>query len=472
MSVRIHLKELIYLTLTTLVILIFVWHLNSNANLTAISFSNHKYSDVLIASDIYKIKRSWFLNNCLSENFGKMSLEFLPEYISKFESSTDSNCRNVARIFYSMFELEKLYSEVVLNEDFEKKVLKWLDNNPSYLQQAHRQKVIKLYNKFLHEEMIFNPLRGKRPQAPNQLSDKNYSFSLIEETKKNCDFCERNYIKNTASDVFDRIETDLSYTAANTFKYDKWHSLVMSRNHNPLQLSEEEVIDMFKVCLKWFAKVNTLDNKATYPELIWDAMPKAGASQVHTHLQVSMGLSSYYGGMRRILDAASHYFILNQRNFFSDFILVHKALGLANKYNQTYVILNMIAVKEQEIMLIGENNQESYDTISRLLHRIIKIFVEDFEQYSYSLGMYIPAYDKSKLDLKANDFFPRDDHLVKDTELNSDKLRKIFCRIVFRTPVTSLRSDVNGLDLYTSSVLGIDRYTIANKLFKKLDNYK
>lgn len=81
--------------------------------------------------------------------------------------------RNVARIFYSMFELEKLYSEVVLNEDFEKKVLKWLDNNPSYLQQAHRQKVIKLYNKFLHEEMIFNPLRGKRPQAPNQLSDKN-----------------------------------------------------------------------------------------------------------------------------------------------------------------------------------------------------------------------------------------------------------------------------------------------------------
>lgn len=81
------------------------------------------------------------------------------------------------------------------------------------------------------------------------------------------------------------------------------------------------------------------------------------------------------------------------------------------------------------------------------------VFVEDFEQYSYSLGMYIPAYDKSKLDLKANDFFPRDDHLVKDTELNSDKLRKIFCRIVFRTPVTSLRSDVNGLDLYTVGFL-------------------
>ena len=38
-----------------------------------------------------------------------------------------------------MFELEKTYSEVRLGKDFEQKVLKWLDNNQEYLEQAHRQ---------------------------------------------------------------------------------------------------------------------------------------------------------------------------------------------------------------------------------------------------------------------------------------------------------------------------------------------
>jgi hypothetical protein len=48
------------------------------------------------------------------------------------------------------------------------------------------------------------------------------------------------------------------------------------------------------------------------------------------------------------------------------------------------------------------------------------------------------------------------------------KSNNIICRIMFRTPVTNLRSDINGLDLYTSSVLGADRYEIASKLFSIL----
>jgi hypothetical protein len=56
--------------------------------------------------------------------------------------------------------------------------------------------------------------------------------------------------RNTANEIFDRIETKLSYTAANTFKYDKWHSLIVSRNHDPLNMSEEEMIDMFELVTK------------------------------------------------------------------------------------------------------------------------------------------------------------------------------------------------------------------------------
>ena len=136
----------------------------------------------------------------------------------------------------------------------------------------------------------------------------------------------------------------MSYTAANTFKYDKWHSLIVSRNHDTLYLKEDELIDLYDLCLKWFNKVNEIDKMAIYPEMIWDSMPKSGASQIHTHLQVSMDENGYYGIMRRWLDASKHYFTINRRDLLDDFILVHKALGLVYELNNCYVIFNLVII--------------------------------------------------------------------------------------------------------------------------------
>jgi hypothetical protein len=93
-----------------------------------------------------------------------------------------------------MFDLEKTFSDVRLTPEFSIRVLGWLDNNQEYLEQAKRQKVIKLYNKFVGEEMIFNPLRGKRPIKKPDISDKKYTYDLINESKNTCDFCD-NYTK-------------------------------------------------------------------------------------------------------------------------------------------------------------------------------------------------------------------------------------------------------------------------------------
>jgi hypothetical protein len=77
------------------------------------------------------------------------------------------------------------------------------------------------------------------------------------------------------------------------------------------------------------------------------------------------------------------------------------------------------------------------------------------EKYSFSMAMYLPEYMKDKSKLFYKNFY-------------NSKLKYNICRIVFRTPVSNLRSDINGLDLYTSSVLGMDRYQIASKLFPLL----
>ena len=73
------------------------------------------------------------------------------------------------------------------------------------------------------------------------------------------------------------------------------------------------------------------------------------------------------------------------------------------------------------------------------------------------MAMFLPEilFVKSKL------YFKQDGY--------SEKLRYTIARIVFRTPVTNLKSDFNGLDLYTSSVLGTDRYEIASSFFELLE---
>lgn len=99
---------------------------------------------------------------------------------------------------------------------------------------------------------------------------------------------------------------------------------------------------MDSLSLKWFQKVNDLEPSAQYPQIMWDAMPKSGASQVHPHLQVSMGMRTYYGCMRRWLEASGEYFLSTYRDFFDDFLLIHKALGLVYELNDSYVILNIV----------------------------------------------------------------------------------------------------------------------------------
>ena len=149
--------------------------------------------------------------------------------------------------------------------------------------------------------------------------------------------------RNTAHDTFGRMETQYSYTAANTFKYDKWHSLIVSRNHDTLNLNEVETIDMFNLALKWFDKVNKIDENAKYPEILWDAMPKSGASQIHTHLQTTLSVDTYHGGVLRLKSVSKEYYNDMGRDYLDDFILIHQALGLSVVYNNTYVIFNLVS---------------------------------------------------------------------------------------------------------------------------------
>ncbi|UJR25339.1 hypothetical protein I4U23_006689 [Adineta vaga] len=269
-----------------------------------------------------------------------------------------------------------------------------------------------------------------------------FTWKLLEDSKKNCDFCGKNYLNSTAEDSFGRLEHRLSYTAANTFKYDRWHTLIVSRNHDTLHLTEDEIIDMFELTKEWFHKAYTTEPMYTCPEMIWDAMPKSGASQIHTHLQASLGYGIYYGNIERTRQGARSYGQINTgNNYFSDYLYIHQVLGLTIPIGEAHILVHLTPIKDLEVMIMGEElNRDFY----KALHLVFRTFVDDLNEYSFSLGMYLPPLNESS---------------------SSGHEIPVVCRLVFRNPVTNLRSDMNGLDLYTSSVIGKDRYILYQQLF-------
>jgi hypothetical protein len=61
---------------------------------------------------------------------------------------------------------------------------------------------------------------------------------------------------------FFRIVGKHSVTAANAFKLDKWHGLILTKKHNPIDLELEDVLDLFNTSIKWFHKVHSIDPEA------------------------------------------------------------------------------------------------------------------------------------------------------------------------------------------------------------------
>jgi hypothetical protein len=72
-----------------------------------------------------------------------------------------------------MFDTEILKSSLKIPEEFESRVKSWLGDDPNAVDKVKSQKIIKIYDKFAHEEMIYNALRGKRPQRKSGTSELN-----------------------------------------------------------------------------------------------------------------------------------------------------------------------------------------------------------------------------------------------------------------------------------------------------------
>ncbi|XP_006820499.1 uncharacterized protein LOC102808724 [Saccoglossus kowalevskii] len=378
--------------------------------------------------------REWYKQNCLHFKLDEvLSIEYLHVMMKRWQLSTNKDCIYVYNKFVDIYNITWSSGKVVISNTFKPKVLKWLNNNRSLYAEVLDQHIISIFNKYTHENTIFNPVRAKRPGVSGDKDVKRYVDDLINSSKQDCDFCA--YKTKTAEDSMGRIESKHSVTAANTFKFDAHHELILIKQHNCITFTEEQFLDAMNTAKKWFNKVYEKDKSCKYPQVSWDNLPKASASQIHPHAQATLRPARYHGLMEHLKLSAMAYREHTGSNFFTDLIQIHTVLGLTTTYGNATALAYLTPKKDHEIFIISQHADEAF---FRLLYYTIKAFMDDLQLYAWSFFMILPEMGS----------------------FGTKQLMPAIVRIISRGPANVARNDISSLELFGASNVNIDPFSI------------
>lgn len=138
---------------------------------------------------------------------------------------------------------------------------------PDGLEKVRCQKIVRVSNRVTRAGALFNELRASRPV---QTPDPQRLDEMIDQGKVDDPFASPE--TGTPRDDFGRIYGEHSVTASNVAKYDARHGLVIFNEFDPLNITEEQLIDYFRVVREYWQKSHEQDPQAIYPFLAWHCL--------------------------------------------------------------------------------------------------------------------------------------------------------------------------------------------------------
>ncbi|BFZ10915.1 hypothetical protein BsWGS_13954 [Bradybaena similaris] len=369
----------------------------------------------------------YFRSQCARN--GKYSITGLSDIKKEWAKSRSPLCQMLYDKFTSIFTLEARKATHNIPIPLQKKVRAWLANNEDLYKEALDQDVVHIVSEFTREHTVFNPLRDKRPVVQPEKSEQDYVNEIMNSTAGNCDFCK--FKTMTAEHTFGRVESKHAFSASNIFKIDTLHALLAFKKHDPLHWNLEEFIDLFQLTETWLTKAHSYNPQARYPAVIWDTLPKCGASQVHPHMHVVLDFERHHGEIEAWRKGAQDYFVAHDSNYFSDLVAVYTALNLTVTYGKAVAFASLVPRKDHEVVIIAEKpNSDFYS----LLYFVLRAFIDDLHKMCFSLGIGLPAIDVAEGSLPA------------------------YARTITRGYVTDLRTDISSLELFSATNVNIDPY--------------
>eukprot|EP00927_Polykrikos_kofoidii_P075378 TRINITY_DN71560_c0_g1_i1.p1 TRINITY_DN71560_c0_g1~~TRINITY_DN71560_c0_g1_i1.p1 ORF type:complete len:424 (-),score=62.17 TRINITY_DN71560_c0_g1_i1:55-1209(-) len=253
--------------------------------------------------------------------------------LRRCEALDDESRADVSRVLL----IEETWGAQEVPEALRAKCTRWCgggdDAESTAWRKAERQLVITVHSIWTFETCNINILRACRPLPPASHVASTSEVMEACSGPLRCDFCD---VENlTCVEPFGRICGKHSQTAGNVFKTAGAHGLIVWKQHDPLKLTDEDLLDGLDTADKWFHAAATSlaqnERHTSVPVLFWNCFLPSGASQLHPHMQVQF-FSRPIGRAAMLHSQCMRYRESEQgngRDLCRDLALAHQRLGLA-----------------------------------------------------------------------------------------------------------------------------------------------
>jgi hypothetical protein len=353
--------------------------------------------------------------------------------------------RTLFKKFSNIYEITSNEGLMVIPESFQEKVWQYFgakhrtestESRSELINILEKQKIVQIFNKWTYEGSLFNSLRAQRPGMTK--SDKKYDYEqtlkYINKNQSNCDFCQPEIY--TPEDTFGRIIGKHSITASNIAKYDAWSSVLIFREHNPLEFNLNQFSDYLTTAVKWFEKVIKQDPGFKFPFFLWNCLSKAGGSIVHGHAQI-LASKQPYAKVRLLIRARDEYRSKYGSNYFHDLFKIHEYLELTRGDENLGTLVSITPLKEKELMVLCKESPYEDDEIKKLIYNNLKALINKMGVHSFNLAI---------------------------SDISTDNESQYVIRIVDRGSIFKEVADMGSMELYGSSVIASDPCQVIKNL--------
>ena len=327
-------------------------------------------------------------------------------------------------------------------------MLPWLERTFGSVEATLHQHIVRVTNRWTFEGATFNPLRGRRPGHGLSAPGAALSVELHEriERARGDDFDDPEHL--TPADTFGRVQGKHVLSASNVAKADGWHGLGIFTRHDPLAIDADLVTDILNVAAEWALRAHAEDAEARHFFLLWNCLPRAGASLIHGHTQMTLSREMPHARVALWHEAAARYRRETGRAYFADLVATYRALGLAaGDATSAATFATLTPVKEREVDLVaplpsGQTMLEALPLLAQPLARLLDVALREWGVRAFNVAVFGPPLDAQP----GWEDFP------------------LVARFVDRGDPLSTTADIAALELFGSSVIASDPFDIARSL--------
>jgi hypothetical protein len=331
----------------------------------------------------------------------------------------------------------------------------WIEEQFGAMEVVEEQYIIRVTNLVTMEGALFNTLRVFRELHIRQMAGSPSSEQIVEtiDAERGDPFCNPEAL--TPADTFSqegnapgRVRGKYCVTASSLVKVDGYHGLVIFGEHNPLHFTQEQLGDYLDVAWEWAELAHQEDPQARFYLVMWNCLPRAAASVVHGHLQMSLTCHVHYPKIEAWRRAAEIYWQTHEQDYFDDLFEIHADVGLGFADKGVRVMASLTPVKECETLIMAE--VDDYDrpgafseSFKRTLFLALDTFIHRLGVTAFNVAIYVPPLAETS---EAWRGFP------------------IIARLVDRGRPDAPSSDVGAMELYAASVINTDPFRVVEAL--------